>query len=85
MYVLGLKVFLWFNCDVWRDVVWSVLRVLLESVCFFSSGVLRLRVRVCLMRLCVVGVIYCVMLQGLNLFLCVVCVFECLLLCVVYV
>ena len=29
VYVFGLNVFVWFNCDVWRDVVWPVLRVFL--------------------------------------------------------
>ena len=58
--VFGLTVFVWFNCDVWRDVVWPVLRVFCFEKFFFFfcfCGVLRLRVRVCLMCSCVFGVI----------------------------
>ena len=66
----GSNVFVWFNCDVWRDVVWPVLRVLCLKSCGFNSffvicGVLCLRVCVARFE--------------------VVCVFVCILLCVVYV
>ena len=51
VYVLGLKVFVCFNCDVWRDVVWPVLRVfVLKSLlfmCCVSSVVCCVCVFVC--------------------------------------
>ena len=31
VYVFGLIVFEWFNCGVWCDVVWFVVRVCFES------------------------------------------------------
>ena len=57
VYVLGLQMFVCFNCDVWRDVVWSVLRGLcLKNICFFPV-VCCVCVFACLMCLCVFGVI----------------------------
>ena len=58
MYVLGLNALVCFNCDVWRDVVWSVLRVfVLKSCCFL-----------CLFLWCVVFACPCVLLKCVRAF-----------------